>query len=50
MEFPNYSELSVEDQETLLYKRVVHNVRHRNKMNKAKEYHTKVNEYYKLYT
>lgn len=49
-EFPDYSEMSVEDQETLLYKRIIHNVRHRNKMTKAKGYHLKVNEHYKTYT
>ena len=49
-EFPEYSNLSMEEQDTVLYKRVIHDVRHKNKMSKAKIYHSKVNEHYKLYT
>jgi len=49
-ELPEYSQLSMEEQENMLHKRIIHNVRHKNKMIKAKLYHSKVNEHYKLYT
>jgi hypothetical protein len=49
-ELENFSGLSQEDQNNILYKRVIHNVRHKNKLVKAKQYHNMVNEHYKLYT
>ena len=49
-ELEDFYGLSQEDQNKILYRRVVHNVRHKNKIAKAKQYHNSVNEYYKLYT
>jgi hypothetical protein len=45
----NFSDLTVSNQEKILYKRTIYNVRYENKMKTAKEYHLKVNEIYKTY-
>ena len=45
----NFSDLSVLNQEKLLYKRTIYNVRYKNKIKIAKEYHLYVNEFYKTY-
>lgn len=46
-DFPDYSNLSIQDQETLLYQRIIHNVRHHNKIKKAMVYRDELNEFYK---
>ena len=48
-ELEHFSELPQEEQNKILYKRVVHNVRYNNKLEKATQYHNSVKEYYKLY-
>lgn len=48
-ELPKYSDMSLNEKETILYKRIVHDVRNKNKITKAKQYHNKVIEHYKLY-
>jgi hypothetical protein len=46
-EIENFNNLSQENQNKILYKRVIHNIRYNNKLLKAKKYHDNVNEYYK---
>lgn len=48
-EFPNYSNLTLEEQETLLLKRIIHDVRNKNSIIKARQYHNKVIEHYRLF-
>ena len=48
-ELPNYSNLTIEEQETLLLKRIIHDVRHKNSLMKAKQYHNQVIEHYRLF-
>lgn len=45
----NFSDLTISNQEKLLYKRTIYNVRYENKIKTAKGYHLKVNEFYKTY-
>ena len=49
-ELEDFYTLSQEEQNIILYKRVIHNIRYKNKLEKAKEYHKNVIEYYQLYT
>jgi hypothetical protein len=45
----NFSDLTISNQEKILYKRTIYNVRYENKIKIAKGYHLKVNEFYKTY-
>ena len=45
-EYPKYSELPMNIQNSLLYQRIIHSIRFQNKIKKAKMYHSDVNKYY----
>lgn len=45
-EFEEYSNFPIDQQETLLFQRVIHNVRHHNKIKTARTFHMEMNEFY----
>ena len=45
----NFSDLSILNQEKILYKRTIYNIRYKNKIKIAKGYHLNVNEFYNKY-
>jgi hypothetical protein len=45
-EYPKYSNLPINIQNSLLYQKIIHNIRFQNKIKNAKMYHSDVNKYY----